>query len=106
MAQAFTAGPGLKRQFAAAERRGHFGALLLILPLLLFVIVTFATPVVLLLTRAVYDPSIANTLPATVAALRDWDGNETPDEAAYAALVTDFKKGRGRQYLPPSWANV
>jgi putative spermidine/putrescine transport system permease protein len=87
-----TAGPELRLQFAAAERRAHFRALVLILPLLLFVLITFATPVVLLLTRAVYDPSIANTLPGTVDSLRDWDGKNAPDEAVYAALVKDFKK--------------
>lgn len=92
MAQALTLGPGLRKQFAAADRRGHFRALVLILPLLLFVLVTFATPVVLLLTRAVYDPSIAETLPGTVAALRGWDGKDTPGETVYAALVKDFKK--------------
>jgi putative spermidine/putrescine transport system permease protein len=92
MAQTFTAGPELRRQFAAADRRGHFRALVLILPLLLFVLVTFAAPVVLLLTRAVYDPSIADTLPGTVDALRGWDGKDTPDEAVYAVLVKDFKK--------------
>jgi putative spermidine/putrescine transport system permease protein len=93
MAQTILTGGGeLRRQLAAAERRGHFRALFLILPLLLFVLVTFATPVVLLLTRAVYDPSIADTLPGTVAALHGWDGKDLPDEAAYAALVKDFKK--------------
>ena len=55
-------------------------------------IITFATPVVLLLTRAVYDPSIATTLPRTVAALQGWDGKELPDESVYAALAQDFKK--------------
>lgn len=92
MAQALTARPELKWQFAVAERKGHFRAVLMILPLLLFVLATFAAPVVLLLTRAVYDPSIAQTLPATVDALRDWDGKEMPDEAVYAALVKDFKQ--------------
>ena len=92
MTQTFTAGPELRRQLAAADRRGHFHALLLILPLLLFVLVTFAAPVVLLLTRAVYDPSIARTLPGTVDALRGWDGKDMPDETVYAALVKDFKK--------------
>jgi putative spermidine/putrescine transport system permease protein len=92
MVQALTARPELKWQFAAAERKGHFRAVLMILPLLLFVLATFAAPVVLLLTRAVYDPSIAQTLPATVDALRDWDGKEAPDEAVYAALVKDFKQ--------------
>ncbi len=92
MTQALSIGPQLRWRFAAAERRGHLRALLLIVPLLLFVMVTFATPVVLLLTRAVYDPSIANTLPTTIEALRDWDGRETPGEAIYMALVKDFKK--------------
>lgn len=92
VAQILTANPELRWQFSAAERKGHLRAVLLILPLLLFVLVTFATPVVLLLTRAVYDPSIARTLPGTVGALREWDGRNPPDEAVYAALVQDFKK--------------
>ncbi|MGE0237195.1 MAG: ABC transporter permease [Parvibaculaceae bacterium] len=87
-----TAAPRLPWQFAAAERKGHLRAALLVLPLLLFVIVTFATPVVLLLTRAAYDPSIAETLPATVAALQDWDGTDLPGEPVYAALAQDFKQ--------------
>ena len=82
----------LRRQFAVAERRGHLRAFALVLPLLLFVLVTFGIPVTLLLTRAVYDPSIANTLPNAVAALQEWDGKAAPDEPAFAALVKDFKK--------------
>ena len=89
-----TVGTGLKHQFALAERRGHFRALLLILPLFLFIVVTFAAPVVMLLTNAVHDPSIAETLPLTVAELKNWDGKDTPSEAAYAALVQDFKKAK------------
>ncbi|CAN5190380.1 ABC transporter permease [soil metagenome] len=92
MVQTFTTGSKLRRQFAAAERMGHVRALVLILPLLLFILVTFATPVALLLKRAAYDPSIDNTLPATVAALQDWDSKDLPGEAVYAALVVDFKK--------------
>ena len=83
-------GQALKRRLASTERRGHLRATLLILPLLLFVFITFAAPVILLLTRAVYDPSIADTLPRTVAALENWDGQELPDEGAYAALWADF----------------
>jgi putative spermidine/putrescine transport system permease protein len=81
----------LKRQFIAAERRAHLRALLLIVPLLLFVLITFAAPVIMLLTRAIYDPSIADTLPRTVAALREWDGRDLPPERAFAALVEDFR---------------
>lgn len=84
--------PRLPWQFAAAERRGHLRAAVLILPLLLFVVVTFAAPVIYLLSRAVYDPSVAQTLPTTLQALQNWDGKDLPDEATYAALVADFKK--------------
>src|SRR5437868_13074055 len=84
--------PGLPRQFAVAQRQGHLRAAVLVLPLLLFVLVTFAAPVVYLLTRAVYDPSVAQTLPGTLAALQNWDGKDVPDEAVYAVLAADFKK--------------
>jgi len=87
-------GQALKRRLASTERRGHLRAVLLVLPLLLFVFITFAAPVILLLTRAVYDPSIADTLPRTVAALKTWDGEGIPGEEAYAALWADFETVR------------
>lgn len=92
MTETVATAPRLPWQFAAAERRGHLRAAVLILPLLLFVVVTFAAPVIYLLSRAVYDPSVAQTLPTTLQALQNWDGKELPDEAAYAALAADFKK--------------
>lgn len=91
MTESVATAPGLPWQFAAAQRRGHLRAAVLVLPLLLFVLVTFAVPVAYLLTRAVYDPSIAENLPATIEALRSWDGKAPPDEAAYAALANDFR---------------
>lgn len=87
-------GQALKRRLASTERRGHLRAIVLILPLLLFVFIAFAAPVILLLTRAVYDPSIADTLPRTVAALDKWDGEGLPGEEAYAALWADFETVR------------
>jgi putative spermidine/putrescine transport system permease protein len=91
MRQSFAKGHNLKQQLAAAERRGHLRALVLILPLLLFIFITFAAPVILLLSKAVHDPSIADALPKTVAALANWDGTDVPDEPVYAALVEDLK---------------
>lgn len=87
-------GQTLKSRLASTERRGHLRAVVLILPLLFFIFVTFAAPVILLLTRAVYDPSIADTLPQTVSALKSWDGQSLPDENAYAALWADFETVR------------
>lgn len=87
---------GLARQIATAERRGHVRALALILPVFLFIIVSFAIPVTLLLSRAVIDPSIVSNLPRTVTALADWDGKDLPPETAYAALVADLHDVQGR----------
>lgn len=92
MLQSIATAHGLKRQLAAAERKGHVRAIVLILPLLAFILVTFAAPVVLLLTRAIYDSTIADTLPRTIAELQNWDGADLPGETAFAALVQDLKK--------------
>ncbi|MET0482443.1 MAG: ABC transporter permease, partial [Aestuariivirgaceae bacterium] len=89
-------GSKLRRQLAVAERRGYLRAAALILPVFLFIVVSFAIPVVLLLSRAVIDPSIAGNLPKTVAALADWDGKDLPPESAYAALVADLHDVQAR----------
>jgi putative spermidine/putrescine transport system permease protein len=91
-----TTGSKLRRQLAAAQRRGHLRAAALILPVFLFIVITFAIPVVLLLSRAVIDPSIASNLPKTVTALAGWDGKDLPPESAYAALVADLHDVQAR----------
>ncbi|MGE4231467.1 MAG: ABC transporter permease [Dongiaceae bacterium] len=63
----------------------------LVLPLFLFIVVSFAIPIVVMLRNGVYDPDIRDNLPATVAALQNWDGASVPDEAVYAALAADLK---------------
>ena len=84
-------GLSLKRRLAIAERRGKLRAFALVLPLLLFILLTFAAPILYFLKQAIYDPSIANNMPQTVAALAAWDGKDLPGEEAYAAAVADLK---------------
>ena len=84
-------GASLKRRLAIAERRGKLRAVGLILPLLAFIIVSFVLPILFLMSRSFYDPSVSENLPGTVAALRSWDGKDLPGEDAYAALVADAK---------------
>ncbi len=81
----------LRQRLATAERRGKLRAFALVLPLLLFILLTFILPIVSLLQNAVYDTSISNNLPNTMAALRDWDGKDLPGEPAFAALAADLK---------------
>ena len=81
----------LKSRLRRAERMQRLRALGLVLPLFLFILVVFVTPIAILLTRAVDNPEIAENLPLTSAALKDWDGKDIPGEAVYAAFAEDLK---------------
>jgi putative spermidine/putrescine transport system permease protein len=80
----------LKRRLRTIERSRRLRALALVLPLFFFILVSFVIPIGELLRNAVFDPSIRQAMPQTVAALAAWDGKNLPDEAAYAALAADL----------------
>jgi len=81
----------LKARLRRAERMQRLRALGLVLPLFLFILVVFVTPIAILLTRAVDNPEIADNLPLTTTALKDWDGKDLPGEPVYAAFAEDLK---------------
>jgi putative spermidine/putrescine transport system permease protein len=82
--------PALRRELKAAGARRRVGALLLVAPLAVFLLLVFVVPIGVLLTRAVQNPEIATALPHTVAALAGWDRRAAPGDAAYAALAADL----------------
>ena len=84
----------LKRRLKRAERARQIKALALVLPLLLFLLFTFAGPIAGMLWRAVDDREVRQILPQTVAALANWDGRDLPDEEAFAALAGDILAAR------------
>lgn len=75
-------------------RRRTAIALLLTLPLLAFLLLTFIVPIATLLVRAVDNPEIARALPGTIAALHGWDREARPPAAAYTAIVADLQAMR------------
>ncbi|MGJ8582920.1 MAG: ABC transporter permease [Marinosulfonomonas sp.] len=87
-------GKPLKAALAAAEQRSKRRAFFLVLPLLLFVIVTFLMPIGQMLQRSVYNPSFSQS----ALHLSQWfDANPIgtePDEAAFEALVMDLRQMR------------
>ncbi len=85
-------GTPLKKSLARALRLQKMRALALIAPLLIFVLVSFIIPIGSMLFRSVENGMVAETLPLTVAELKNWDAesNELPDEAVYAAFVADM----------------
>ena len=92
----------LKRRLKRAERSRQIKALALVLPLLLFLLVTFAGPIAGMLWRSVDDWELRQVLPHTVAALAHWDGKDVPDEQAYAALAEDIQAARASGMWPAS----
>lgn len=85
-------GVSLKTKMRRAEQKRKLQAIGLVLPLFLFIVVTFALPMAALMFRSVDNPEIVSTLPNTIAALRDWDGEGIPDEPVFAALAADFRQ--------------
>ncbi len=87
--------PSLKKQLARAERlkKLKYGAL--ILPLAIFLLLSFVWPIAALLTRSVDNPEVSTALPATSRQLAHWDGKAPPDDASFAALAADLAATSG-----------
>ena len=83
-------GVPLKAKLQRVERSRRWKALSLVLPLFLFIFVSFVVPIAFMLFNAIYDPDIRDNLSRTVAALEAWDGTSVPDEATFAALAADL----------------
>jgi putative spermidine/putrescine transport system permease protein len=80
----------LKRELKTAEARRVVGALLLIAPLAIFLLLIFVVPISALLTRAVQNSEVVTALPHTLAALAHWDRKSLPPDTGYAALAADL----------------
>ncbi len=79
--------------------RARLRALGLVVPLLLFIGVTFIAPLGTMLVRSVYDPTVASALPQTLILLESWDGRTSPSEAVYAAAAMEIKRAASERTL-------
>ncbi|MDE2980344.1 MAG: ABC transporter permease [Gemmatimonadota bacterium] len=80
-------------------QRERVRAMLLVVPLLLFIGVTFLAPLGMMLLRSVHDPVVADALPETLGVLAEWDGEGLPPEAAYAAIARELTLAREERTL-------
>jgi putative spermidine/putrescine transport system permease protein len=85
-------GTPLKAALARASRRARWRALALVLPLLLFVLVTFVVPIGQMLYRSVANAAFSENMPNLVAWFAANPSETIPDEAAFAALVADLRR--------------
>jgi len=84
----------LRVKLRRVERVRKVRATLLVLPLFLFIAVSFVAPIVVMLRNAVLDPKFSTVMPLTTEALEGWSGTDLPDEAAFAALAADLKQAQ------------
>ncbi len=91
--------PDLKRRLARAERMNRLKSKALILPLLVFLLLTFILPIASLLWRSVDNPEVVGSLPRTVSAIAAWDGRGLPEDPVYQALSEDLVEARQAQTI-------
>ena len=80
-------GVPLKVALKRAERSRNLKALALVAPLFLFILLTFAAPIGLLLYRAIYDPDLMNNLPAGLIASSTVMQAQSPERVIDALLI-------------------
>ncbi|MFK5997580.1 MAG: ABC transporter permease [Rhodobacterales bacterium] len=87
-------GTPLKKQLAQAMFRSKMRALGLVTPLLILITLAFLVPLVVFLTRGVYNPTFAENMKNVSPMLSAWDAKSEPTEDMYAALVADLVVAR------------
>lgn len=111
-------GVALKTSLARAQRRGKIKAIALVLPLLIFVTITFFVPIIDMLFRSVENQIVGQVLNRTAPLLKNWDANSgaLPNEEIFAALREDFivakenktsgRVGRRLNYEEPGFSGL
>ncbi|MEO8937970.1 MAG: ABC transporter permease [Burkholderiaceae bacterium] len=83
-----------RASFQRERRRASIQALLLALPLIVFLLSTFIVPITLLLARSVENREVSDSMPALTRALDAWDGRGVPDERIFALLASGLRKAQ------------
>ena len=83
-------GKPLKQALAHAQARARRKALLLVVPLLAFILITFVMPIGQLLFRPIHNDGFSANMPQISAWFDETSAGDAPDETAYAALVADI----------------
>ena len=84
----------LRKRLDKAMFRSRLRAFMLVVPILLFLLVTFLVPIGYFLFQGIYDNTFSSMMPETTSALKDWDTQSEPSEEMFAALVADMRVAR------------
>ncbi|MCU0902680.1 MAG: ABC transporter permease [Tabrizicola sp.] len=93
MAELLTTADGrpLAEALAQAQGKARRRAFFLVVPLLLFVLLSFVLPIGQMLHRSVYNDGFSGNAPLVSAWIAANPAGTEPDEAAFAALAEDFR---------------
>ncbi len=80
------------RNAAREVRKRRLLAFFFVVPLLVFVIFAFAAPIASMLYRSVYNPTVVELVPDSIAMLDDWSGEAVPDDAILTQFAVDLKR--------------
>jgi putative spermidine/putrescine transport system permease protein len=92
-------GISLKARLHRAERLNKMKSLALVLPLALFLLLTFIVPITALLFKSVDNTEVTTSMPRTVKAIRTWDGQGLPPEQVYRTLTQDLIEAQDKQTI-------
>ncbi|MFH4489204.1 ABC transporter permease [Vibrio diabolicus] len=79
----------LKAQLQKAERRKKLRSIMLTMPLVCFILLTFAFPILDMLYRSVDNREISQSLPQTIQALESWDYQGQPHQEVIEAFSVE-----------------
>ncbi len=99
-------GVPLKVSLARATRRQRIQALVLVLPLLLFLLVAFVLPIGEMLFRSFYSPVGSSVMPSFTKVIKDWDGEGLPPEATFEVFVKDMTQARESNEIGKTIGNL
>ena len=84
----------LKKKLAKSLFQSRMRAFGLVTPLLLLIMFAFILPILVFLSRGVYNDTFAKHMINLTPLIAQWDGTSEPTETMYEALVLDLKAGK------------
>ena len=87
-------GVPLKRKLAKSLFQSRIRAFGLVTPLLVLIFFAFVIPILIFLSRGVYNDTFEKHMINLAPLISVWDGKSEPNEAMFEALVLDLKAGK------------
>ncbi|MCJ8169616.1 ABC transporter permease [Atopomonas sediminilitoris] len=79
------------QQARRAERRKRWLAFAFVVPLLVFILLSFVAPIGAMLYRSVHHPTVAELIPQTLTQLEAWDGQGLPAEQTLNTFTVELQ---------------